>query len=99
MKYAKDLLIKFKMKNAYPASTPMEPSLKLIKHYDSEAFDVTMYPWKSCWKFNFNQTWSYVLSHFIEQIYGITKEIRSHWEVETRVLKYIIGTVDHRIPL
>ncbi|XP_038902287.1 uncharacterized mitochondrial protein AtMg00810-like [Benincasa hispida] len=42
-KYAKDLLIKFKMENAYSASTPMELGLKLSKHDVSEAFDATIY--------------------------------------------------------
>ena len=48
-KYAKDLLIKFKMKNAYPASTPVELGSKLSKRMLVKFF---MLPFiESCWKF------------------------------------------------
>lgn len=42
-KYAKDLLLKFKMSEALPCSTPMEAGLKLSKDDKGRDFDATIY--------------------------------------------------------
>ena len=43
MKYVKEILKKYKMKNCNPLSTPMEPGEKLSKYDEGERVDANRY--------------------------------------------------------
>lgn len=96
-KYAKDLLKKFKMENAYPASTPMELGLKLSKHDVSEAFDATIYRSLVGSLMYLTTTRPDIMFSVSLLSRFMTSPKRSHWEAGKRVLRYILGTVDHGI--
>ncbi|XP_038889636.1 secreted RxLR effector protein 161-like [Benincasa hispida] len=85
------------MENACPASTPMELGLKLSKHDDSEAFDPTIYR-------SLVGSLMYLTTTRPDLMFSVSllsifmaSPKRSHWEVGKRVLRYILGTVDHGI--
>ncbi|KAA0055552.1 putative mitochondrial protein [Cucumis melo var. makuwa] len=89
-KYAKDLLIKFKMENAYPASIAMELGLKLSKHDASEPFDATIY--KSLVGSLVYLTTTRPNLMFSVNLFRrfMASPKRSQWEAGKRVLRYIL---------
>lgn len=42
-KYVKEILKRFRMDDSNPASSPLEPNLKLEKHGENDKFDVTLF--------------------------------------------------------
>ncbi|KAK0587736.1 hypothetical protein LWI29_027914 [Acer saccharum] len=96
-KYAKDLLKKFKMDKAVPCSTPMEANLKLRIDDESEEVDATLYR-------SLVGSLMYLTATRPDLMFSIsmlsrfmTSPKKSHWEAGKRILRYVVGTIDHGI--
>ena len=85
------------MENAYLASTPMELGLKLSKHDVSEIFYATIYRSLVGSLMYLTITRYYIMFSVSLSSRFMTSPKRSHWKAGKRVLRYILGTIDHRI--
>ncbi|KAK0608154.1 hypothetical protein LWI29_026328 [Acer saccharum] len=94
-KYAKDLLKKFKMDKAVPCSTLMEVNLKLRIGDESEEVDATLYR-------SLVGNLMYLTATRPDLMFSVsmlsrfmTSPKKSHWEAGKRILRYVVGTINH----
>jgi len=85
------------MDSVVPCSTPMEANLKLSKDDGSEEVDASLYRslvgslmYLTATRPNLMFAVS-MLSRFM------TSPKKSHWEAGKRILRYVVGTIDHGI--
>ena len=96
-KYAKDVLRRFRMINCSPISTPMTIGKKLSKEGDEMNFDMTIFR-------KLVDSLMYLTKTRPNIVYAVSVISRfmdspknSHWQAGKRILRYIVGTMNHGI--
>ena len=96
-KYTTDLLKRFQMMSCNPTSTPVEPSLKLVKDESEKSVDSTLFKQvvgSLRYLCNTRPDFSFVVS-LISRFSNNPKA--SHWAVAKRILRYLRGTLSYGI--
>ncbi|RZC15548.1 Copia protein isoform B [Glycine soja] len=94
-KYTTDLLKRFQMMSCNPASTPVEPGLKLVKDESEKSVDSTLFKQvvgSLRYLCNTRPDFSFVVS-LISRFSNNPKA--SHWAVAKRILRYLRGTLSY----
>eukprot|EP00253_Pinus_taeda_P004541 PITA_04541 len=96
-KYAKNLVDRFRMQDCKPATTPMEPGLKLSAQSSSPLVDETLFRQLVGSLIYLTATRpdiSFAVS-YISRFMSTPKA--NHWVAAKRVLRYVHGTPDHKL--
>jgi len=97
VRYAEEILNKFKMTNCNPVSTPMEPGTKLSKFDGGDRVDASKYrSLVGSLRYLTSTTPYLLLSVGIVSRY-MEEPSYSHWKVLKRILRYIRGTISLRL--
>ena len=96
-KYAKDILKRFRLINCCPVSTPVVVGTKLNREATEKDFDSTIFRRLVC-------SLMYLTTTRPDIMYGVSLISRfmdspktSHWQPGNRILRYIVGTMNHGI--